>query len=600
MSLLRMEQSRLQATLDRRCEAIARSWHAVVAQTGFVSRGAGEAGQQFVKLTGQVIDLLLTDPFDRERAQEIGVSLARFHYVQPDTLGKTQEVLMSHIVEGLSPEQVVALQPRLAALLGGLTAGFAQEMRQVILAEQEQIRGALIAELGVAEKELTDYRDHLEDLVGERTAELISAVEYLEREITERRRVEEMLRRSNRELALLDRASQALTSTLDLDQVLVVVLEEVRRLLGITACSVWLIEPETGEVFCQQATGPQSDVVRGWRLAPREGIAGWVAYSGESVIVADTRADARHFKNVDQQTGVELRSVMSVPLRVTRGVVGAIQVLDMGVGRFGATDLRLLEALAAPAAIAIDNARLVETLRQRRSELEARNEELDAFAGAVAHDLKNPLSIVIGFAETLELEFGDSCSSLSDVDFQTYLRKIARNGRKMEDIIDTLLILARVSDEELEVEALNMGDIVAEAQQRLANMIEEYQADVILPDTWPAVLGYAPGIESVWVNYISNALKYGGQPPRVELGATAQEDDKICFWVRDNGPGLTVEEQARLFRPFTRLGQVRAKGHGLGLFIVRLIVEKLGGQVRVESEVGRGSIFSFTLLSANT
>jgi two-component system sensor histidine kinase/response regulator len=600
MSLLRTERSRLQATLDHRCEAIARSWHAIVAQTGFVSRGADEAYQQFVELTEQVIELLLMDSFDQERAREIGAFLSRFHYVQPDTLGKTQEVLMSQIVEGLSAEQVVALQPRLAALFGGLTAGFAQEMRQVILAEQEQIRGALIAELGVAEKELTDYRDHLEDLVGERTAELISAVEYLEQEITERRRVEEMLRRSNRELALLDRASQALTSTLDLDQVLVVVLEEVRRLLGITACSVWLIEPETGEVFCRQAAGPQSDVVRGWRLAPREGIAGWVAYSGESVIVADTRADARHFKNVDQQTGVELRSVMSVPLRVTRGVVGAIQVLDMGVGRFGATDLRLLEALAAPAAIAIDNARLVETLRQRSSELEARNEELDAFAGAVAHDIKNPLSIVIGFAETLELEFGDSRSSLSDVDFQTYLRKIARSGRKMEDIIDTLLILARVSDEELEVEALDMEGIVAEAQQRLANMIEEYQADVILPDTWPAVLGYAPGIESVWVNYISNALKYGGQPPRVELGATAQADDKVCFWVRDNGPGLTAEEQARLFRPFTRLGQVRAKGHGLGLFIVRLIVEKLGGQVQVESEVGRGSIFSFTLLSANT
>jgi two-component system sensor histidine kinase/response regulator len=600
MSLLRTERSRLQATLDHRCEAIARSWHAIVAQTGFVSRGADEAYQQFVELTEQVIELLLMDSFDQERAREIGAFLSRFHYVQPDTLGKTQEVLMSQIVEGLSAEQVVALQPRLAALFGGLTAGFAQEMRQVILAEQEQIRGALIAELGVAEKELTDYRDHLEDLVGERTAELISAVEYLEQEITERRRVEEMLRRSNRELALLDRASQALTSTLDLDQVLVVVLEEVRRLLGITACSVWLIEPETGEVFCRQAAGPQSDVVRGWRLAPREGIAGWVAYSGESVIVADTRADVRHFKNVDQQTGVELRSVMSVPLRVTRGVVGAIQVLDMGVGRFGATDLRLLEALAAPAAIAIDNARLVETLRQRSSELEARNEELDAFAGAVAHDIKNPLSIVIGFAETLELEFGDSRSSLSDVDFQTYLRKIARSGRKMEDIIDTLLILARVSDEELEVEALDMEGIVAEAQQRLANMIEEYQADVILPDTWPAVLGYAPGIESVWVNYISNALKYGGQPPRVELGATAQADDKVCFWVRDNGPGLTAEEQARLFRPFTRLGQVRAKGHGLGLFIVRLIVEKLGGQVQVESEVGRGSIFSFTLLSANT
>ena len=598
MSLVRTERSRLEAILRHRCEAIAGVWHAAVAQTGSMSHNADQVARQFAELTEQVIGLLLAESFDGERVQEIGASLARFHQVQPETLGKTQEVLMSQIIEGLSAEQVVALQPRLAVLLGNLTAGFVQEAREITLAEKERVRGALTAELSVAEQELRDYRDHLEDLVGERTAELISAVEYLEREITERRRVEEMLRRSNRELALLDRASQALTSTLDLDQVLVVVLEEVRRLLGTTACSIWLIEPQTGELFCQQATGPQSDIVRGWRLLPREGIAGWVAHSGESLIVADTRDDPRHFKNVDQQTGVELRSVMSVPLRVTRGNIGAIQVLDRGIGRFDATDLRLLEALAAPAAIAIDNARLVEALRQRSSELESRNEELDAFAGAVAHDLKNPLSIVIGFAETLELESADSCSSLSDADFQTYLRKIARSGRKMEDIIDTLLILARVSDEELEVEPLDMGNIVAEAQQRLSDMIEEYQADVILPDTWPSVLGYAPAIESVWVNYISNALKYGGSPPRVELGASAQANDTVCFWVRDNGPGLTAEEQARLFRPFTRLGQVRAKGHGLGLFIVRLIVEKLGGQVRVESEVGQGSLFSFTLLSA--
>jgi two-component system sensor histidine kinase/response regulator len=159
---------------------------------------------------------------------------------------------------------------------------------------------------------------------------------------------------------------------------------------------------------------------------------------------------------------------------------------------------------------------------------------------------------------------------------------------------------------------LDMASIVAEAQQRLAHMIEGHQAEIVLSDTWPAATGYGPWVEEVWVNYLSNAIKYGGRPPRVELGfvvsacpdrsprappngATAQPDGMVCFWVRDNGPGLTSEEQARLFTPFTRLDQVRAKGHGLGLSIVRRIVEKLGGQVGVESEVGRGSVFTFTL-----
>jgi len=89
-------------------------------------------------------------------------------------------------------------------------------------------------------------------------------------------------------------------------------------------------------------------------------------------------------------------------------------------------------------------------------------------------------------------------------------------------------------------------------------MLEEYQGEVIWPDTWPVALGYGPWVEEVWVNYLSNAIKYGGQPPRVELGATVQVDGMVCFWVRDNGRGLTPEEQARLFTPFTHFGQVSA------------------------------------------
>jgi signal transduction histidine kinase len=102
-------------------------------------------------------------------------------------------------------------------------------------------------------------------------------------------------------------------------------------------------------------------------------------------------------------------------------------------------------------------------------------------------------------------------------------------------------------------------------------------------------------VEEVWVNYISNGLKYGGQPPHLELGATATPNGTICFWVRDNGPGLSPAAQAKLFTRFTRLDQTRAKGHGLGLSIVQHIVEKLGGEVGIESAVGQDCKFYFTL-----
>ena len=141
---------------------------------------------------------------------------------------------------------------------------------------------------------------------------------------------------------------------------LAIVLEEIRHALNVVACSVWLIDPDGGDLVCRQATGSESDIVRGWRLAPGKGIVGWVVGHGESMVVPDTRADERHVQTVDREIGVELRSILSVPLRVTQGVIGAIQVLDTHVGRFTAADLALVEPLAATAAVAIENARLYE------------------------------------------------------------------------------------------------------------------------------------------------------------------------------------------------------------------------------------------------
>jgi signal transduction histidine kinase len=602
------ERDQLLQTLRGRCTVIADDWYQAVASTGAALLDTAEVRQRLVELTGQAIELLLTEPFDQSRARAIGAALAGLRPTRSEVLGRTQSVLGEQLVEGLSAEQAAALRSRLVALLGGLAAGFCDQTCEIILAEQGQSRRTLIADLKRAEEELKEHRSRLEELVEERTAELILAVEHLEREITDRRRAEDALRRRNRELALLNRAAQVLNSTLDLDKVLVTVLEEVRRLLGVVASSVWLIDPETGELVCRNATGSQSDVVRGWRLAPGDGIVGRVASSSKSLIVSDAWAEDSHFEEVDRETGLALRSILTVPLRVKRRVIGALQVVDTEVDRFSDADLTLLEPLASSAAIAVDNARLVEALRHHTTQLQARNEELDAFAHTVAHDLKNPLALVIGLAEAL----GDMYATLSDEERRRYLHQIAMTGRKMDNIVSELLLLAGVRQTEVEIGPLDMEGIVTEAWRRLAHMVEDRQAEVIVPERWPVALGYGPWVEEVWVNYLSNALKYGGCPPHVELGFESSADRRagaaadqwdsgdalVRFWVRDNGPGLTGEEQERLFTPFTRFDQVSTKGHGLGLSIVRRIVEKLGGQVGVESELGQGSLFTFTLPTA--
>ncbi|MEW5959495.1 MAG: hybrid sensor histidine kinase/response regulator [Chloroflexota bacterium] len=232
-------------------------------------------------------------------------------------------------------------------------------------------------------------------------------------------------------------------------------------------------------------------------------------------------------------------------------------------------------------------------LRRLNAELQARNEDLDAFAHTVAHDLQSSLSLMVGYAETLAQDHSD----IPPKELDMYLQLIAQNGRKMSNIIDALLLLAGVRKKKVQPEPLAMAPLVTEALQRLATLVQDYQPEITLPETWPTAWGYGPWVEEVWVNYLSNAIKHGGRPPELTVGATVQPGGMVRFWVRDNGPGLSPEEQSRLFTPFTRLEQARTKGYGLGLSIVRRIVEKLGGEVGVESEgiSGQGSVFSFTL-----
>lgn len=414
------------------------------------------------------------------------------------------------------------------------------------------------------------------------------------RSVGGQKKVHRALEQTERELILLNQACQVLASTLDLDQVLNVLLKEMRDVLGVETCSVWLVNPEMDELICRQAIDPQGDVLRRGCLPLGRELADWVAHHGQSLITPDARIDERYSEAMERRTGLGMRSVLTVPMLFERSVIGVLQVSDMEVGRFVATDLRLMESLATLAAVSIGNARLVRALHERTTELERRNEDLDAFAHTVAHELKALLSLIVGPAETL----AEVYTAISDEELLHYLHMMARSGRKMSDIIDALLLLAQIRREEVETTPLHMAGIVAEAIRRVADMAKERRAEIVVPESWPMALGYAPWIEEVWVNYLSNAVKYGGMLPRVELGAESN-DGVVRFWVRDNGPGLTSEARARLFKLSPQIDRSDGNGHGLGLSIVRRIVEKLDGQVSADSEVGRGSVFAFVLPRAD-
>ena len=226
-------------------------------------------------------------------------------------------------------------------------------------------------------------------------------------------------------------------------------------------------------------------------------------------------------------------------------------------------------------------------------------EDSKSFAQNVAHDLKTPLTAILGFASMLS----DSQARISPEQQREALHAIVKTSLKMNNVIQELMLLAAVRQGNVKTGPIQMAGVVSAAKQRLWSVITDTHAELVIPDasSWPVVVGYAPWIEEVWINYISNAIKYGGKPARVELGSdtdykTFPDGHKMArFWVKDNGNGISPEEQARLFNQFTRLDQVRAEGHGLGLSIVAQVVERLGGEVGLESYPGKGSTFFFLL-----
>jgi PAS domain S-box-containing protein len=217
--------------------------------------------------------------------------------------------------------------------------------------------------------------------------------------------------------------------------------------------------------------------------------------------------------------------------------------------------------------------------------------ELDAYAHTVAHDLSGPLTAVMGFTDLLKT----NPALAENADARENLLHIEASASRMKNIIEELLKLAGVRKADVELEPVDMSQVVLAALERLTFMIQEHKPEVVLPEVWPAAIGHAPWVEEVWVNYFSNAMKYGGRPPRIELGAKVLNASFVLFWVQDNGPGLDDDQRRRLFTEFTRMHQSTASGQGLGLSIVRRIMEKLGGDVWLESQPGRGSRFGFIL-----
>lgn len=238
----------------------------------------------------------------------------------------------------------------------------------------------------------------------------------------------------------------------------------------------------------------------------------------------------------------------------------------------------------------------LQDISERKRTEQAREDlimQLEAYASTIAHDLKAPLATLMGFASLLEISGG----SLRE-DQKHYAHLISKVSSKMSTLVDDLLLFASLQNlSHIPLTALDMNTLIDDVRERLQSLVDYHHATLRVAPDLPSAQGYAPWVEVVLANYISNAIKYGGvytgaQPQVAISGDVAGE--QVYYWVHDNGAGLSVEQRDMLFKQSARFDPNR-RGHGLGLLIVQRIVERLGGTVGVSSEPRTGTTFWFTL-----
>ncbi|WKZ46026.1 MAG: GAF domain-containing protein [Anaerolineales bacterium] len=406
----------------------------------------------------------------------------------------------------------------------------------------------------------------------------------------------EMAEKQTQELALLSNVRNVMSQELDLPSLLRSVVEAVAESFGYALVSVYLLEGDT--LVMQHQVGYDKVIAR---IPLNKGIAGRVASTGKSVFLEDVRSAPDFLGAIEN-----IVSEICIPLFDEGRVVGILNVESVRGVKLTQVDLDLLDALGQHIGIAIGRVRLytdaqreLEARKQAEierenliAELAAKNAELERFTYTVSHDLKAPLFTIRGFLGYLEKDMlaGDRER------FQKDALRIADATEKMQQLLNDLLELSRIGRLMNEPKEIQLDELVREILALLHGQIQERGVTIQVQENLPRVFADRRRIGEVLQNLIENAVKFmGDQPdPRVEIGQSGEENGMPILFVRDNGIGISDDHFERVFGLFNKLDP-KTDGTGIGLALVKRIIEFHGGRIWVESEAGKGAAFFFTL-----
>jgi signal transduction histidine kinase len=409
------------------------------------------------------------------------------------------------------------------------------------------------------------------------------------------------LTRSVGELKALGEVSQAVSSTLDLETVLTRIVSHAVQLSGTDGGAIYEYDEQSEEFLLRATDHMEEELINALRANPPrlgDGVVGRAAASREPVQVPnilEERTYAPRMRQMLERFG--FRASLAVPLLREDRIIGGLVVRRKSAGEFRPEVIELLKTFATQSVLAIQNARLFREIEEKSTQIEAANRHKSEFLANMSHELRTPLNAIIGFSEVLgERLFGELNEKQAE-----YTEDILSSGRHLLSLINEILDLSKVEAGRMELELAEFDLPLAIDNAR--TFVRERAAkhginlDVTVDERLGEFMGDERKIKQVLLNLLSNAVKFTPEGGRIGINAR-QADGSVEISVSDTGIGISPDDQARIFEEFRQVGGDYAhkrEGTGLGLTLAKKFVELHGGKIWVESEVGKGSTFSFTL-----
>jgi PAS domain S-box-containing protein len=421
------------------------------------------------------------------------------------------------------------------------------------------------------------------------------------RDITERKRAEEAIRRQNEYLAVSGEIGRLVTSTLDLNTIFTRTVNLISERFGFYYAAIYIIEETGFNAVLREATGEAGEKMKAQNYSIVVGshsVIGKVAESMEPTLVNDTDIEPLYMPNPFL---LDTRSEVGIPLRIGSRIVGVIDIQSTQVEAFTQDDLSVLQSLADQVAVAIDNARSYELSQQLIKDLREVDQLKSQFLANMSHELRTPLNSIIGFSRVILKGIDGPVSEMQQQD----LTAIYNSGQHLLGLINDILDLARIEAGKMELnfEEVHLAEMSTSVMSTAKGLVKEKPIQLLqrIPQNMPTVRGDTMRVRQVLLNLISNASKFTDHgsitvETSIQRGPTGKMEALIN--VIDTGPGISIEDQKKLFQAFSQVdGSATRKsgGSGLGLSICANLVQLHGGRIGVHSVVGTGSTFWFTL-----